>query len=120
MPGIGLFAAPHDREHALRLGRGLGALRVLDGIGARAVVVEQAHEAADVDGLAELEANVDSLIVVLNEKLHVKKVKFLAVRETENETSDHPEEQFDIDFALMSGEFAELLKAFSVAINAAR
>ncbi|AXQ31758.1 recombination-associated protein RdgC [Solimonas sp. K1W22B-7] len=60
----------------------------------------------------------DKVSFVLTEKLHIKKVKFLAVRETENETSDHPEEQFDIDFALMSGELALLLTDLAEAVGA--
>ncbi|PPE75503.1 recombination-associated protein RdgC [Solimonas fluminis] len=60
----------------------------------------------------------DKVSFVLTEKLQIKKVKFLAVRETENETSDHPEEQFDIDFALMSGELSLLLKDLAEAVGA--
>jgi len=60
----------------------------------------------------------DKVSFVLTEKLQVKKVKFLAVREDEGETADHAEEQFDIDFVLMSGELSLLLKDLAEAIGA--
>ncbi|HSW11960.1 MAG TPA: recombination-associated protein RdgC [Solimonas sp.] len=61
----------------------------------------------------------DKISFVLTEKLQVKKVKFLAVREDEGETSDHAEEQFDIDFTLMAGELSQLLNDLAEVVGAA-
>ncbi|MGH8630788.1 MAG: recombination-associated protein RdgC [Burkholderiales bacterium] len=60
----------------------------------------------------------DRISFVLTEQLQVKKLSFLAVREAEGETSDHPEEQFQLDFALMAGELAQLLKDLAEAMGA--
>jgi recombination associated protein RdgC len=60
----------------------------------------------------------DRISFVLTEQLQVKKVAFLAVRETEGETSDNADEQFDIDFALMAGELSLLLKDLAEAVGA--
>jgi recombination associated protein RdgC len=57
----------------------------------------------------------DKVSFVLTEKLHIKKVKFLALRE---EQTDHPEEQFDNDLTLMAGELGSLLSDLNAAIGA--
>jgi recombination associated protein RdgC len=54
---------------------------------------------------------------VLTEKLHLKRVAFLGVRDADQQT-DHPEEQFDNDFTLMSGELALLLGDLTQALGA--
>lgn len=47
---------------------------------------------------------------VLTEKLQVKRVQFLEIEKDGEEAEDiDPQEQFDIDFALMSGELSQLL-----------
>ena len=47
---------------------------------------------------------------VLTEQLQVKRVNFLDIRKEETQSqADDAEEQFDIDFALMTGELAALL-----------
>jgi recombination associated protein RdgC len=48
---------------------------------------------------------------VLNEKLQVKRVQFLEMENDADGTAElDPQEQFDIDFAVMSGELAKLLE----------
>lgn len=47
---------------------------------------------------------------VLTEKLQVKRVEFLEMEEADdNDTDIDPQEQFDIDFTVMSGELAKVL-----------
>ena len=47
---------------------------------------------------------------MLTDKLQVKRVQFLEMEEGADETQDaDPMEQFDIDFAVMSGELSKLL-----------
>lgn len=58
---------------------------------------------------------------VLDDKLQVRRLKFLDM-ERVREDSDGlpPEQQFEIDFALMSGEYAALLNDLAAIVNAAR
>lgn len=63
----------------------------------------------------------DRLSFVVDDKLQVRRLKFLDM-ERVREDSDGlpPDQQFEIDFALMSGEYAALLKDLAAAVNAAR
>ncbi len=60
----------------------------------------------------------DRVSLVLTDKLQLKRVQFL---EMTKDSSDHDEqsaeEQFDVDFALMSGEFAQLLADLEAALG---
>lgn len=62
----------------------------------------------------------DRVSFVLSEKLHVKKVEFLLIEKDKSEegSESNPAEQFDIDFTLMTGELAALLKDLAVALGA--
>lgn len=62
----------------------------------------------------------DRVSFVLNEKLHVKKIEFLLIEKDKPEegADSNPAEQFDIDFTLMTGELAALLKDLTVALGA--
>ncbi len=58
---------------------------------------------------------------VVDDKVQIRRLKFLDMEKVKEESDGlAAEQQFEIDFALMSGEFAELLQAFAVAINAGR
>jgi recombination associated protein RdgC len=46
---------------------------------------------------------------MLHQNLHVKRVQFLDVYKDDNAKGENPHEQFDIDFALMTGELRQLL-----------
>ncbi|HEX4895790.1 MAG TPA: recombination-associated protein RdgC [Solimonas sp.] len=59
----------------------------------------------------------ERLSLVVTEKLQVKKLKFLVVREGDDQTAQNPQEQFDLDFALMSGELGEMLKDLGQALR---
>ncbi|MFA5940374.1 MAG: recombination-associated protein RdgC [Sinimarinibacterium sp.] len=61
------------------------------------------------------------LSFVVDDKLQVRRLKFLDM-ERVREDSDGlpPEQQFEIDFALLSGEYAALLKDLAAVVNAAR
>lgn len=55
---------------------------------------------------------------VLNEKFQVKRVQFLELeKDTDNAQEVDPQEQFDIDFAVMSGELAKLLEDLLAALG---
>src|SRR5690606_14019802 len=62
----------------------------------------------------------DRVSFVLNEKLHVKKIEFLLIEKDQPEdgSDSNPAEQFDIDFTLMTGELAALLKDLASALGA--
>jgi recombination associated protein RdgC len=51
----------------------------------------------------------ERIAFVLTEKLQVRRVKFLAVKEDDDQVAQNPEEQFDIDFALTVGELRALV-----------
>ena len=56
---------------------------------------------------------------VLTEKLEIKRLQFLTIKK-EKEDGDSelaPEEQFDIDFALMAGELSQLLGDLTEALG---
>ena len=55
--------------------------------------------------------------LVVTEKLQIKRVKFLAVKEGDDQTSQNPEEQFDLDFALMAGELSNLIADLGKALQ---
>jgi len=62
----------------------------------------------------------DRISFVLTDKLHVKRLQFLQIKEQpaqEESSGLSPEEQFDIDFALMSGELGQLLAQLSEAMG---
>lgn len=51
----------------------------------------------------------DRISFVLTEKLQVKRLQFLDIKDKQEGDSVSPEEQFDIDFMLMAGELTQLL-----------
>jgi recombination associated protein RdgC len=60
----------------------------------------------------------DRISFVLNEKLQIKRLAFLDILRDEAESSaETVDEQFDVDFALMSGELAKLLQDMLVALG---
>lgn len=63
----------------------------------------------------------DRISFVVDDKLQVKRLKFLDIERVREESDGlPPEQQFEIDFALASGTYAELLKDLAAAVNAAR
>ena len=61
------------------------------------------------------------LSFVVDDKLQVRRLKFLDMERVRDESDGlPPEQQFEIDFALLSGEYAALLKDLAEAVNAAR
>jgi recombination associated protein RdgC len=52
----------------------------------------------------------DRIAFVLHQTLHIKRVQFLDVFKDDNAQGENPQEQFDIDFALMAGELSQLLE----------
>jgi recombination associated protein RdgC len=52
----------------------------------------------------------DRISFVLTDKVHVKRLDFLEMSKDDTESEVDPAEQFDIDFAVMAGELASLLK----------
>lgn len=60
----------------------------------------------------------DRIAFILTEKLQLKRVQFLDInKESAQDEQRDPQEQFDIDFALMSGEFAQLLSDLQEALG---
>lgn len=60
----------------------------------------------------------DRVSFVLNEKLQLKRLVFLDILKDEvDRTAENADEQFDIDFALMSGELARLLDDLVLALG---
>jgi len=54
----------------------------------------------------------DRISFILSEKLEIKRLAFLDILKEEAEKSaEHADEQFDADFALMTGELARFLPA---------
>ena len=51
----------------------------------------------------------DRIAVVLHRNLHLRRVQFLDVYKDDNAQGENPQEQFDIDFALMTGELTQLV-----------
>ena len=47
---------------------------------------------------------------MLQQNLYLKRVRFLDVYKDDNAQGENPQEQFDIDFALMTGELSQLLE----------
>ena len=63
----------------------------------------------------------DRISFVVDDKLQIKRLKFLDIERVREESDGlPPDQQFEIDFALASGSYAELLKDFAAAVNAAR
>lgn len=63
----------------------------------------------------------DRISFVVDDKLQIKRLKFLDIERVREESDGlPPEQQFEIDFALASGSYAELLKDLAAAVNAAR
>lgn len=54
---------------------------------------------------------------LLHQNLHVKRVQFLDVYKDDNARGENPHEQFDIDFALMSGELRQLLAELTTVLG---
>ena len=61
----------------------------------------------------------DRIAFLLHQDLHVKRVQFLDVYKDDNAQGENPQEQFDIDFALMAGEIAQLLEELTAALGGA-
>ncbi len=60
----------------------------------------------------------DRVSFVLTDKLQVKRLEFLELNKDDTETAEvDPAEQFDIDFAVMAGELAALLKDLTSALG---
>jgi recombination associated protein RdgC len=61
----------------------------------------------------------DRVSFVLTEKLEIKRVQFLNISKEKGDSQDEiaPEEQFDMDFALMTGELAQLLAELTEALG---
>jgi recombination associated protein RdgC len=61
----------------------------------------------------------DRVSFVLTEKLEIKRVQFLNISKEKGDSQDDisPEEQFDMDFALMTGELAQLLAELTEALG---
>lgn len=61
----------------------------------------------------------DRIAFVLTEKLEIKRVEFLAISKggSEGESQLAAEEQFDMDFALMTGELRQLLADLNEALG---
>lgn len=59
----------------------------------------------------------DRISFVLTEKLQLKRLQFLDIKDKPDGESVSPEEQFDIDFTLMTGELAQLLNDLSEALG---
>ena len=59
----------------------------------------------------------DRVSFVLTDKLQVKRLEFLELSKDEAEGEVDPAEQFDIDFAVMAGELAALLKDLTSALG---
>ena len=56
---------------------------------------------------------------LLHQNLHVKRVQFLDVYKDDNAKGENPHEQFDIDFALMTGELRLLLAELTTILGGA-
>jgi len=54
---------------------------------------------------------------LLHQNLHVKRVQFLDVYKDDNAKGENPHEQFDIDFALMTGELKQLLEELTAILG---
>ena len=59
----------------------------------------------------------ERIALVVTEKLQIRRVKFLAVKEGDDQIAQNPEEQFDVDFALMAGELSKLIADLSKALQ---
>ncbi len=59
----------------------------------------------------------DRISFVLTEKLQIKRLGFLDIIREQAEATDNADEQFDLDFTLMSGEAARLLDDLLVALG---
>ena len=59
----------------------------------------------------------DRIAFVLTDKLQLKKLDFLEMNDQGTQDETDPAEQFDIDFAVMAGELANLLKDLSSALG---
>ena len=60
----------------------------------------------------------DRISFVLTDKLEIKRLAFLdLIKENAEHTAENAEEQFDADFALMTGELAQFLPALLEALG---
>ena len=61
----------------------------------------------------------DKISFVLTEKLQIKRVEFLGIEKEKNDGQSEisPEEQFDMDFALMTGELSRMLADLTQALG---
>ncbi len=57
---------------------------------------------------------------LLHQNLHIKRVQFLDVYKDDNARGENPHEQFDIDFALMTGELRQLLAELTSILGGAQ
>ena len=61
----------------------------------------------------------ERLSLVMDDKLQLKRFKFVDINEVAEEAqSEDPDEQFDLDFVLMSGELRKLLDELMSALGA--
>ena len=62
----------------------------------------------------------DRISFVLGEQMEVKRLTFLDILKEQNEKGESADEQFDLDFALMSGELSKLLTDLVAALGGDR
>jgi recombination associated protein RdgC len=102
-------------------------LKAIDGNGAAIRYTRHALDAAEIrhhlgTGKAPTRLGLTwngRISFLLHENLHVKRVQFLDVYKDENAKGENPHEQFDIDFALMTGELRQLLGELAEALGGA-
>mgnify|MGYP003482312649 FL=1 len=59
----------------------------------------------------------ERIAFMLQQNLYLKRVRFLDVYKDDNAQGENPQEQFDIDFALMTGELSQLLEEVMSALG---
>ena len=59
----------------------------------------------------------ERIAFMLQQNLYFKRVRFLDVYKDDNAQGENPQEQFDIDFALMTGELSQLLEEMLTALG---
>lgn len=103
-------------------------LQAIDGSGATIRYVRHPLEPAEIRGHlnagkapTRLGLTWNSRIsFVLHQNLHVRRVQFLDVYKDDNARGENPNEQFDIDFALMTGELRQLLAELTSILGGAQ
>jgi recombination associated protein RdgC len=103
-------------------------LQAIDGSGATIRYVRHPLEPAEIRGHlnagkmpTRLGLTWNSRIsFLLHQNLHVRRVQFLDVYKDDNARGENPHEQFDIDFALMTGELRQLLAELTSILGGAQ